>query len=172
MLRLAVLIATLLSVAAFSPMGKTFKSSVRMAISDLTGAPAPNEIVQTPNGYWDPLKLAEGKDDETLNFYRAAELKHGRVCMLASLGLVFQGLDTGIIPNPAFTETNGFEALKKVYYENPGVLIQIILAISAVEVLSASIESKGGAPGDFGWDPANIRPKKTRIISRIANQRT
>lgn len=34
-----------------------------------------------------------------------------------------------------------------------------MLAIAAVEVLSASIESKGGKPGDFGWDPANIRPK-------------
>ena len=41
------------------------------------------------NGFWDPLKLSENKDQETLEWYRAAELKHGRVCMLASAGLLF-----------------------------------------------------------------------------------
>ena len=79
--------------------------------------------------------------------------------MLATLGIFIQGLNTGIIPNPAFTATTPIAALKKVYYENPSALIQIGLAIAAVEVLCASIESKGGRPGDFGWDPLKIRPK-------------
>jgi len=35
---------------------------------------------------------------------------------------------------------------------------KIIIVISALEVLGASIESKT-RPGDFNWDPANIRPK-------------
>jgi hypothetical protein len=48
------------------------------------------------SGYWDPLNLAAGKDDKTLAYYRAAELKHGRVAMVASLGVIFQGLNTGM----------------------------------------------------------------------------
>ncbi len=90
-----------------------------MGIKDFVG-------VSKPTGFFDPLGLSEGKSDETLAWYRAAELKHGRVSMLATLGVIIQGLDTGILPNPAFSETNAFSALKKVYYENPGALIQVL----------------------------------------------
>ena len=31
--------------------------------------------------------------------------------------------------------------------------------------MAASIESKGGAPGDFGWDPAGIRPKSAERLA-------
>ena len=47
--------------------------------------------------------------------------------MVASLGVIIQGLNTGILPNPTFSETNLFEAVKRVYYENPGALIQVLL---------------------------------------------
>mmetsp|Transcript_90500 Transcript_90500/g.234671 ORF Transcript_90500/g.234671 Transcript_90500/m.234671 type:complete len:311 (+) Transcript_90500:63-995(+) len=39
-----------------------------------------------PEDFWDPAGLCKGKDDATLRYYRAAELKHGRVAMLACLG--------------------------------------------------------------------------------------
>jgi len=126
-----------------------------MGVEDLIGAPSAKEA----GGFFDPLGLSVNKDDETLNWYRSAELKHGRVCMLASLGIVTQGLGVSI---PGFTtsETNGFTALKVLYYENPSALAQIVISIGAVEVLCASIEAQGvSRPGDFGWDPLNIRPK-------------
>jgi len=47
--------------------------------------------------------------------------------MVASLGVIIQGLNTGILPNPTFSETNMYEAVKRVYYENPGALIQVII---------------------------------------------
>lgn len=65
-----------------------------------------------------------------MNRYRAAELKHGRVAMLATLGVVIQGLDTKIIPGFPVTTTNAFTAVKDVYYANPGALIQVILILS------------------------------------------
>ena len=43
-----------------------------------------------PMGYFDPFGLAVGKDAATLRQYREAEIKHGRVCMLASAGLLTQ----------------------------------------------------------------------------------
>jgi hypothetical protein len=53
--------------------------------------------VMPPTGYWDPcgcLKERVGKDgwqwkdEETFQKYRVAELKHGRVAMVASVGLI------------------------------------------------------------------------------------
>jgi len=53
--------------------------------------------VMPPTGYWDPcgcLKERVGKDgwqwkdEATFKKYRAAELKHGRVAMVASVGLI------------------------------------------------------------------------------------
>mmetsp|Transcript_3570 Transcript_3570/g.4911 ORF Transcript_3570/g.4911 Transcript_3570/m.4911 type:complete len:210 (-) Transcript_3570:157-786(-) len=153
MMQSALLLLSIASAAAFAPVSRTVsRSSLSMGIENFIGAPA-------ETGFFDPLNLSADKDDSTLNWYRAAELKHGRVAMLATLGVVIQGLDTKIIPGFPVTNTNPFEAVKEVYYNNPGALIQIGLAIAAVEVLGASIESKGGRPGDFGWDPANIRPK-------------
>ena len=36
--------------------------------------------------YWDPLNLADLGTDLTVDFFRAAEVKHGRVAMMACLG--------------------------------------------------------------------------------------
>jgi len=43
-----------------------------------------------PTGFFDPAGLSKGKDEATLRQWRDAELKHGRVCMLASVGLLTQ----------------------------------------------------------------------------------
>ena len=96
-----------------------------MGIENFIGAPAPNEA----GGFFDPLKLSVGKDDATLGWYRAAELKHGRVSMLATLGVIFQGYGTGVIPGFPVTETNAFKALVDVYYANPGALIQVTFSL-------------------------------------------
>ena len=133
-----------------------------MGIDEFIGTPVKGE-----GGFFDPLNLSRDKDDATLRWYRAAELKHGRVCMLASLGIVIQGLDTNIIPNENFHETNAFAAVANVYNTMPLALIQILIAISAVEVLCASIENNSDRPGDFGWDPCNIRPKDPEVLDRM-----
>ena len=44
--------------------------------------------VQAPVGFFDPLKLSADGDVATFKRRRAAELKHGRVCMLATLGYI------------------------------------------------------------------------------------
>jgi len=51
--------------------------------------PAEEPIGATaPLGYFDPLGFAKYGDAEGFRFKRAAELKHGRVAMMASIGLV------------------------------------------------------------------------------------
>mmetsp|Transcript_18380 Transcript_18380/g.24259 ORF Transcript_18380/g.24259 Transcript_18380/m.24259 type:complete len:217 (-) Transcript_18380:340-990(-) len=120
--------------------------------------------VATEVGEFDPLKLSEGKDEETLAWYRAAELKHGRVCMLAAVGYIVQGLYQ--LPDAPFSEGKAIDALIKVGTERPGALIQIGLAISAVEVLGNSIQ-KYNEPGDLGWDPLGIKPEDEEELNEL-----
>merc|ERR1712078_763279 len=42
--------------------------------------------VSAPFGFWDPAGFSK---DRKLGAFRAAELKHGRVCMIAFLGMVW-----------------------------------------------------------------------------------
>merc|ERR1711933_296009 len=56
-------------------------------------AKSPNDILKgvgatAPFGFWDPAGFATDLPEGRLLFYREVELKHGRVCMLASLGIL------------------------------------------------------------------------------------
>merc|ERR1712151_679285 len=57
------------------------------------------------DGGWDPLGLSANLGPGEIAYFRDAELKHGRVCMLASLGIVvqerFHPLFGGDIDGPA-----------------------------------------------------------------------
>merc|ERR1712224_735827 len=62
--------------------------------------------VTGPMGFFDPVGLSADLPEGKLLFYREAELKHGRVCMLASLGILvaekFHPLFGGDIDAPAY----------------------------------------------------------------------
>lgn len=52
--------------------------------------------ITAPAGKFDPLGYAQVGSQETLNWFRAAELKHGRVAMLATTGYLVQAVRTYI----------------------------------------------------------------------------
>jgi len=84
MFRFIVLIASLLSVAAFAPSARPACSSassrsMQMAFKDAVGA-------QVPLGFWDPLGVLDGADQARFDMLRGYEVKHGRVAMLAVVG--------------------------------------------------------------------------------------
>lgn len=86
---------------------------------------------------FDPLNLATGPAD--LTWLRAAELKHGRICMLATVGFVAPELVqhpvgfSGFEFASQFTQMNAFAALSSV----PRLgLAQIVLLCSFIEVAS------------------------------------
>merc|ERR1719390_67096 len=61
--------------------------------------------VTGPMGFFDPLGLSAELSEGKALFYREVEIKHGRVCMLASLGILvgesFHPLFGGNIDVPA-----------------------------------------------------------------------
>jgi Chlorophyll A-B binding protein len=82
-MKLAILASLIASAFAFTPVAKqgSMSSTSLKAISfdDKPGA-------LPPLGYWDPLGLATS--EKLFDQYRAVELKHARVAMLAVIGYV------------------------------------------------------------------------------------
>jgi light-harvesting complex I chlorophyll a/b binding protein 1 len=107
-------------------------------------------------GIFDPAGLASKASEETLAWYRQAELKHGRVSMLAAVGFLVQGYVQ--LPDPVFQNAKPLDALQQVFADRPGAVYQILLAIAALEVLGSSIQ-KYTEPGDLKWDPLGIAPQ-------------
>lgn len=79
----------------------------------LGGSAFENELgVQAPAGFWDPIGLSSDGDSQTFARRRAAELKHGRICMYVCIGYIVpeyfrfggelspsQGLSFSDVPN-------------------------------------------------------------------------
>jgi len=116
---------------------------------------------------FDPLQFSKTASEEKMAWYRAAELKHGRVAMLASLGQIFTYYYR--LNDPVFSEgDNPFKALSQVYAERPIAAVQIILAIFAVEALGQKNQLKpGAAPGDLGFDPLQLKPSDPETWEKV-----
>jgi len=102
--------------------------------------------ITAPMGYFDPIGLSRNKDETTMNAYREAELKHGRVAMAACLGWYLNA--AGV--HPAFNSSlsnNPLEAAKQL----PAVgWIQFVLGCGAIEWLAEKIKDRPGyVPGDI-----------------------
>jgi light-harvesting complex I chlorophyll a/b binding protein 1 len=126
-----------------------------------------------PTGFWDPAGLAQGKDADTLRMYREAELKHGRVCMLASAGLLTQEILTNPlgIDGPAI---NHPELVSTYFPEFFALFVTFCAFVEAYSVDRFYETGKGARglpgkdglrlkaeanPGDLQWDPLGWYPE-------------
>ena len=163
-------IATLLagSAAAFTPsfMNKGSKTVAKA----FTAETIPGALA--PVGFWDPLGFAEKAGETGLKKYREAELTHGRVAMLATIGfLVGEAVESktvlfnGDITGPAITQ------LAQV---NPFLWVILGAGIAKAEITRAEIgwlppsESKFDQPGllreeyipgNLEFDPLGLKPE-------------
>lgn len=100
---------------------------------------------------FDPMRLSDIQVD--LKYARWSELKHGRICMLALVGLLVQ--QAGIhLPGDAYTNSDIFGAVSQVGF---GVNIQILLGMSAVELATFYKHYGEGEPGDYGFDGGQLK---------------
>jgi hypothetical protein len=79
----AFLIALASSTSAFAPTSQQKSVTALCALGDMAGSTMPFKT-------FDPLGLADLGSDSTLAWFRAAELKHARVAMLATTGYLVQ----------------------------------------------------------------------------------
>ena len=163
----ASIIALAGSAAAFAPASnsKKFTSLNSFTVDEIPGALA-------PVGLFDPLGFADKADEATLKRYREAELTHGRVAMLATLGfLVGEKVEGSSFLFDAQVSGPAITHLAQV----PSIFwIFLTTAIGASELERARIGwvepenvpvSKPGLlrdsyiPGDLGFDPLGLKPE-------------
>jgi Chlorophyll A-B binding protein len=129
-------------VAGFAPVQQT-------KISNTILSAWKDEVVigiTPPVGFFDPLGLSVGKSDATMNYYREAELKNGRVAMAACLGWYITAGGT----HPAFDGSLSDDPLKAAV-ELPIVgWLQFLFGCGAVEWITEKIKERPGyVPGDI-----------------------
>jgi len=124
--------------------------------------PAREAGVSAPLGepgisYWDPAGFCDDVDEDKFRFYRTAELKHGRVSMLALIGLIaqhsFHFKNIGGETDPAILKgvPNGIDALT-TYPSSAGFGVLVLFA----GLLELSSSDEGKEVGDYG-DPFNFQ---------------
>jgi len=115
---------------------------------------------ETGGGIWDPLGISSSVGDEAIMWFRAAELKHGRAAMLASVGylvtaagITFPGTIGNGVTFASIGADGPYDAWSKVPTEGK---LQILLLILALETATESKKPhymKGGVPGKIDTLP-------------------
>mmetsp|Transcript_22989 Transcript_22989/g.63842 ORF Transcript_22989/g.63842 Transcript_22989/m.63842 type:complete len:336 (-) Transcript_22989:91-1098(-) len=113
-----------------------------------TGGPRPDD-------FWDPAGLAKGKSDEQLLYWRAVELKHGRVCMLACLGWLHVAGGWHPIGDAAARTRVSDDPLINVTQLPIGGAFQVVFTIMCLEWLTTYVcKPPADKPWDIlGWTP-------------------
>merc|ERR1711957_649220 len=137
-----------------------------------------------PMGEFDPAGFLKDKDQNTIRRYREAEVTHGRVCMLASLGIIvgetFNPLFDGAITGPAI---NQFQQVPGPFWT------ALVFAIGLAEARRATTGwinpvgmdpepgedtlftlREGYTPGDIGYDPLGLKPNNEADLMEMQNK--
>lgn len=134
------------------------RSTQLRAVEDLAG------VTSFP-GFFDPAGISEDKSEARIKYFREAELKHGRVAMLASLGFLvaesFHPLFGGDIDVPSYV---AFQATPLQTFW-PFVLA-LLGAIEYNSIEKFSVPGEGFwtlkpeyENGDLGFDPLGLKPE-------------
>jgi len=147
MFRIALLFSALTAAFAFSPARVSRQpSALKMSFENEIG-------VLPPVGFWDPLGLSTGKDQATFNKYREAELKHGRVAMLAVIGYIVQA--SSRLPGAIDLDGTTFDSIPNGIAAIGAVpslgWLQITASIGYWELLGWEQKADSPIIGNFGF---------------------
>jgi hypothetical protein len=184
------------SAAAFAPANvqKTQTSLAAEKVPCFGATPLPGPVFIGEN-YWDKITQEWGSA-ETGTFVRAAELKHGRSAMIATVGYAFHKLGLTfdqISPHEYLSITQSIkfadlaamtplDAMKSLPAESWG---QMFAAIALVEIYELSHKDgkvaydetvapglqPGGLTGDLGWNPLGVKVTDRRRLVELQNGR-
>eukprot|EP00550_Attheya_septentrionalis_P011574 CAMPEP_0198303480 /NCGR_PEP_ID=MMETSP1449-20131203/56902_1 /TAXON_ID=420275 /ORGANISM="Attheya septentrionalis, Strain CCMP2084" /LENGTH=236 /DNA_ID=CAMNT_0044005973 /DNA_START=155 /DNA_END=865 /DNA_ORIENTATION=+ len=176
--------------SAFTPSSKVFKTS--SALQAVAWAPdesafaygLPGAIAPFEEGF-DPLNLAD-KPYDTLLRFREAETQHGRVAMLACIGMLVT--EEPIEYHPLFEAYNkdigpAIRHLDEVRATSPAFFEVLFLIIGGFELNRArkgfappgeGVEfqdlQEGYFPGDIGFDPLGLKPDDSAAFAEMSTK--
>jgi len=164
-----------------APMGvaRPTRASVSMSVEDLVGGINDPIFGGTPEGkIWDPLGL--GADEASLYRRRVVEIKHGRVCMVAFLGMT-------VGPNDLVTPSHQLLApsLDLHFDDIPGGVAAIsavplagwlqIIALIGIHELTVAKQDYTKEPGEIstflGFKPEDPETFKSKQFKELKNGR-
>jgi hypothetical protein len=154
---------------------KAAKSDPKPDLSKLQAGITP------PLGFFDPLALATQVSYGRLLFYREVELKQGRICMLAALGIVvaeqFHPLFGGDIDVPAYIAFQQTPLQKFWIYVAAAIAIPELYSTrffnepaGAYQASDTWTMKEDRIPGDLGFDPLGLKPKGEKEFLEMQNK--
>jgi hypothetical protein len=181
MMKLVAIAALAGSAAAFAP-AQSGKATTSLAAFE-------NELgAQAPLGFFDPLGLLDGADQERFDRLRYVEIKHGRIAQLAFLGQIVTRNGIHLSGNIDYAGDsfdsfpNGWAAISGPDAIPGAGLGQIVAFIGALELGVMKDSANGAAPGefvgdfrngalDFGWDSFDEETKLSKRAIELNNGR-
>mmetsp|Transcript_39583 Transcript_39583/g.83208 ORF Transcript_39583/g.83208 Transcript_39583/m.83208 type:complete len:204 (-) Transcript_39583:344-955(-) len=168
MMKSAVFASLVGSAAAFAP-ASTGRAATSLAADKSAAIPfLPNPV--NCEGYvgnvgFDPLGVS---NYFPVDYLREAELKHGRIAMMAWLGYVSVDCGLRVLPVPEALEGVTAATAHDASVEQGG-LSQMFLWFSLLEVIDGiaivqMLEGSGRQPGDFGFDGGMLKGKSDAYI--------
>lgn len=149
------------------------KSQPKMKMSpSMPFLPKPKNLSEDMAGYtgFDPLGLSELFD---IKWLQQSEIKHGRIAMLAFVGIIVQ--EFVHLPGPQFQNPLATEA---VYQVPTAGLWQIFLFCGLCEFVlhrgrmsTTDMFNDGAVPGELGFNPMNLKMTDDIRLKEIKNGR-
>merc|ERR1712003_428343 len=124
--------------------------------------------VLNPTGFFDPVGFASGASESELKRYREAELTHGRVAMLASVGYLvgesgatplFGGSITGPANDQFWQVPTGFWPVILLFIAVPETFRALRGWMEPTVPENYFQLRPGYIPGDLDFDPAGLKPE-------------
>ena len=157
-----------------------------MAVTDLRRfEPSAYPGATAPLGFFDPLGFSNNISEKQFKLYREAELKHGRVAMLAVLGVLFGErfplLLGHRIAGPAI---HHFQQADHVLWAFSANVLGLCGVVETVNILRGwqsvdrTLEDSTGVAtlregyenGDLNFDPLDLRPTHPKALLALKNK--
>lgn len=167
----ALLLALSGSAVAFVPTAST-KTSTKLAVSldDLPGSTLPIKN-------FDPFNLATFGSEETLLWFRAAELKHSRVAMLAVTGYIvqasgihFPGMLSSEVSFESLSPMKPFDAWAAVPDEGKSQILFTIFIAELISEAKGVHYTKGGSLPTIVFPPIDFSGVSAETLAMKQNR--
>merc|ERR1712187_556570 len=126
--------------------------------------------ITAPLGFFDPAGFSKGD----LAFLRSAEIKHGRVCMLAVLGIVvsenFHPFYDAWGDGPFVSAIQSHFSPTALQQFWPAFWVNMAAHEYLLTLNQEQLAGPDALPGDFGFDPLKLKPEKPEDLKTMQDK--